>query len=72
MRNINIAFMAKLGWRLITETKDHWARVLQGKYVKGNVEIQKLMRKQIFSNACQGIVIGAYVIRKCRRSRIFK
>ena len=48
MRNINIAFMAKPEWRLITETKDLWARVLQGKYVKGNVEIQKLMRKQIF------------------------
>ena len=51
MRNINIAFMATLGWRLITETKDLWAHVLLGKYVKGNVEIQKLIRKQISSNS---------------------
>ena len=38
-RNINIAFMAKLGWRLITVTKDLWAHVLQGKYVEGKVKI---------------------------------
>ena len=70
MRNINIAFMAKLGWGLITKTKDLWASVLQGKYVKGKVEIQKLMRKQISLNAWQGIVIGADVIQKGKRSRI--
>ena len=70
MRNINIVFMVKLGLRLITETKDLSAHVLQGKYVKGNVEIQKLMRKQISSNAWEGIVIAADVIRKGRRSRI--
>ena len=38
--------------------------------MKGNVEIQKLMRKQISSNAWQGIVIGADVIKKGRRSTI--
>ena len=38
MRNISIAFMAKLGWRLIPETKDLWARVLQGKVVKGKTD----------------------------------
>ena len=64
IRNISIAFMAKLGWRLITKTKDLWAHVLQGKFVEGNVEIQKLIRKQISSNAWQGFVIGADVIKK--------
>ena len=38
--------------------------------MKGKVEIQKLMRKQYSSNAWQGIVIGADVIRKGIRSRI--
>ena len=70
MRSKSIAFMAKLGWRLIIETKDLWARVLQGKFVEGNVEIQKLMRKQISSNSWKGIVIGEDVIKKGRRSRI--
>ena len=64
MRSISIPLMAKLGWRLIIETKDLCARVLQGKFVEGNVEIQKLMRKQISSNSWQGIVIGADVIKK--------
>ena len=69
-RNINIAFMAKLGWRLITVTKGLEAHVLQGKYVKGKVEIQKLIRKQYSLNDWQGIVIGADVIIKGIRSRI--
>ena len=51
MRNMNIAFMAKLGWRFLNAANDLWARVLQTKYARGKVEICKLIRKLRASNA---------------------
>ena len=64
MKNVNLAFMEKLGWRFLTDKKDLWVRVLQGKYENRNVEIHKLIRKQHSSNAWQGIVAGSNVLRK--------
>ena len=47
--------MAKLGWRFLTSREDLWARILQAKYVRGKVDLPKLKRKQIASNAWKGM-----------------
>ena len=70
MRNMNIAFVAKLGWLLITAKNELWASILQTKYVRGKVEIDKLKRKQRTSNAWHGIVAGSDVIRKGIKARV--
>ena len=69
MKKVNLAIMAKLGWRFLTNKKDLWVCVLQGKYVKGNMEIHKLIRKQHSSNAWQSIV-GSNVLRKGMKARV--
>ena len=38
VRSLNLAFMAKLGWRFLTSREDLWARILQAKYVRGKVD----------------------------------
>ena len=42
MRNMNLAFMAKLGWRLLTKPNDLWAKVLHFKYIRGKVALEKI------------------------------
>ena len=50
MHGMNLALLAKLGWRLISE-KDHlWVRMLIHKYIRGKVSFSKLVRKQTSSN----------------------
>ena len=48
MHSMNLAFLAKLGWRLISE-KD-WAMALIRKYIRGEITFYKLVRKQNSSN----------------------
>ena len=45
MRSMNIAFMAKLGWWLLTAKNELWVSILQTKYVRGKVKIAKMKRK---------------------------
>ena len=37
MHNLNIALMAKLGWKLLTEKEKLWARVITNKYMRGSI-----------------------------------
>ena len=34
--DMSVAFLTKLGWRLITDKSNLWARVMAAKYIKGN------------------------------------
>ena len=37
MHYMNLALMAKLGWRLLTEQNCLWTKVMIGKYIRGAV-----------------------------------
>ena len=51
MKNMNLAFMEKLWWRLLTKPNDLWAKVLHSKYIRGKVTLEKISEKQRSSNA---------------------
>ena len=44
MRNLNLAFMAKLGWRLLLGSNPLWVQLLHAKYIRGNIELSKIKR----------------------------
>ena len=71
MRNLNIAFMAKLGWRFLSTENDLWARVLQAKYMKGEMDLAKIKMKPSSSIVWRGIVEGTNVVRKGKRAKIY-
>ena len=48
---MNLALMAKLGWRLLKEKGSLWAKVLTSKYTKGEINPAKLIKRQHASNA---------------------
>ena len=48
---MNLALMAKLGWRLISEGDILWAHILVSKYVRGAINLDKITKKNGSSNA---------------------
>ena len=50
MHCMNVALMAKLGWRLLMERDNLRNKVITSKYIRGEVEQAKLMKKNNFSN----------------------
>ncbi|KAL9228137.1 hypothetical protein vseg_003749 [Gypsophila vaccaria] len=63
MRQVNVAFMAKLGWRMLSEPNPLWARVLRHKYCKGRNDINMFIAKQNSSNLWKWIVEASDVLR---------
>ena len=68
---MNLAFMAKLGWRLIAEEENLWAQVILSKYVKGRVDISKLVKKKGTSHAWKGIASTEDILLKGVRTRVY-
>lgn len=50
-KDMNIAFMAKLGWRLLTEQEALWAQVLKTCYMKKGMGIDNICPARNDSNA---------------------
>ena len=69
--NMNLVFMAKLGWRLIAEEENLWAQVILSKYVKGRAEFSKLVKKKGTSNAWKEIASTANILLKGARTRVY-
>ena len=68
---MNIAFMAKLGWRLFTESDKLWENILTPKYVRGSLDISKIERKKNSSNAWQGLVAATNILKKRLRQKVY-
>lgn len=64
MRQSNSAFMAKLGWRVLSEPQSLWSRVLRAKYCDNRCDIDMFKDKTNASNAWRGILSSVDVIRK--------
>ena len=43
---MNLTFMAKREWRLLSAKNELWAQILHSKYVKGNLEVSKMKKKR--------------------------
>ena len=64
MQKMNLAFMAKFRWRLLSTKNELWAQILHSKYVKGNLEVSKIKKKRKSSNVWQGLVAVKNIIQK--------
>ena len=62
MHSMNLAFLIKLGWRLISKKYHFWAKVLIHKYIRGEVAFSKLVRKQNSSNVWRGLTATATLL----------
>lgn len=56
MRQLNSAFLMKLGWRLHTEPSTLWTRILKEKYGRGRQLLDLVDRRSSCSNAWKGIM----------------
>ena len=70
MKEMNVAFMAKLGWRLLTSKDELWAKVLRSKYIKGKTSLDKFSMKNISSNVWQGIIAANTLLKEGLKSRV--
>ena len=71
MREMSLAFLAKSGWRFLTESGKLWTKILHEKYVKGRIEIPKLQKKKITSNAWRGMAATQETIKKGLRVSVY-
>lgn len=63
LRNMNVAFTAKLGWRLLNERDALWVYVMQDKYVKHkNIVFDDIREQNKVSNAWRGTVQAKYIV----------
>lgn len=64
---MNVAFLAKLGWRLHMKDTTLWAQTLKGKYMKKNEGLANFHAKPGMSNVWVGIVTAADMLKKGMR-----
>ena len=64
MRQVNAAFLAKLGWRLLAEPQSLWSRILRAKYCENRCDIDMFKEKANASNAWRGIIQNVDIVRK--------
>lgn len=64
MANMNLALLAKLGWRLITEHNSLWAKVMGAKYMHARHEVSNFIAKQEASTTWKGLTKAACIIEK--------
>ncbi|XP_019175883.1 PREDICTED: uncharacterized protein LOC109171271 [Ipomoea nil] len=55
MHELNLAYMAKLGWRLLAESESLWAQTINAKYRKSEIIHNMRQGRRNVSNAWRGI-----------------
>lgn len=63
-KEVNLAFMAKLGWKLLNNEDCMWVEILKAKYAHGRKGMNIFEPKRISSNAWRGIVSALPTIRE--------
>lgn len=70
-KDMNMAFMAKLGWQIATNKESLWVKVFTSKYGQGKTGIIDVIRaKPNCSNAWRGIVAALPTVRKGVRHHV--
>lgn len=67
-KNINLAFLTKLGWRIFEEENALWVQVLKTKYLKKGEVPRDWKAKMGCSNAWRGIVDATHVLDNASKS----
>ena len=62
LQQMNVAFMVKLGWMILQNNNELWARVLRDKYMYHKTNPQDLRNKPGASNLWKGIVKGRDIL----------
>lgn len=55
LKEMNLAFLSKLGWRIIYDNRSLWTRTITAKYMKGINNLQNITWKSGGSNIWKGI-----------------
>lgn len=63
-RQMNAAFLTKLGWRVLSEPNALWSRVLRHKYCKGRCDIDMFTPTCNMSNVWRGITDNTSWLKK--------
>lgn len=67
MRDLNLAYVAKLGWRWLNNQSVIWAKTLTMKYANGTTTLECLYPQCIMSDAWRSMVKAKYLIQKGSR-----
>lgn len=67
---MNLALFAKLGWRLLTEEDNLWARTIAAKYMNTKLDIGNIRKRQGVSHIWQGLAKVANVIKLGARTAV--
>lgn len=64
LRHMNLAFLAKLGWRMINEKDTLWVRIIQAKYRKNITNDSNFIWKTGASNVWKGICEANFILKQ--------
>lgn len=70
LEHMNLAFLAKLGWRLINEDESTWAKIMRAKYTNDNPDPNTWLPKSHSSIAWKGILKTIPILKKGQRKLI--
>ena len=62
MHQMNLAFLAKLCWRMLQEKESLWVRVVSQKYIHNDAQVTSFKPKTSPSNVWQGLIRAAPVL----------
>nr|GME10248.1 putative non-LTR retroelement reverse transcriptase [Ipomoea batatas] len=64
MKNMNIAYIAKLGWRFLKEDESYWTKILRAKYTDNLPDINCIKPASRSSNSWKGINAALDIIKE--------
>lgn len=70
LRDMNLAFMVKLGWRLVSEEEGVWRQVLISKYTRSEPGVGEIRSKRSASHIRQGMVKVRFILEKGVRKAV--
>lgn len=70
VRQMNLAILAKLGWRLLENGEGIWVEIIKDKYMDSRLGLDMFKKRQKSSHIWKGIVEASDILRKGRMVRI--
>ena len=59
LHQMNLAFLAKLCWKMLKEKESLWVRVVSQKYIHNDAQVTSFKSKTLSSNVWQGLIRAA-------------
>ncbi|KAJ8436530.1 hypothetical protein Cgig2_026645 [Carnegiea gigantea] len=70
MRQMNAAFLSKLGWRVVVQKHKLWSRILRAKYCNNRCDLDMFAPRADASNAWRGITDSINFVQKGARVEV--